>query len=260
MNDQTMTAGPGGEAGQAPKPRNKKNLILLLGGIGCFGALALLVLAAVGVIVLRARVAKVEETRQAKAAAAAVLKHDQAAAEAEAAAGPAETSFFGVADKTSKVVYVIDRGGSMADSLMFVKHELKRSIRALRPVDQFQVIFYSSGPARMMPMRQLLPATQANKQTAYEFIDDTIPIGQNDPQDALTQAFRLRPDAIYLLTDGEFDWNIVGYIGKLNADKRIRVNTIGFIYTDGEKLLKEIAAKNGGTYKYVSESDLNALP
>ncbi|HOI54012.1 MAG TPA: VWA domain-containing protein [Phycisphaerae bacterium] len=178
---------------------------------------------------------------------------------AAATAEPAEMQFFGVAATGSKVVYVIDRSGSMTDSIMFVKHELKRSIGMLRPTDQFLPIFFSSGPAKTIAGGRLLTGVTANKERAYEFIDNIVPIGQTDPEGALKEAFRLRPDTIYLLTDGEFDQKIVGLVARLNADKRVKVHTICFIYSNGEPMLKEIARDNGGTYKYVGEDDLNQL-
>jgi len=167
--------------------------------------------------------------------------------------------FFGVGGVASKIVFVVDRSGSMTDSIMYVKHELKRSIGALKPNQEFFVIFYSSGPPQMMPVRRLLPATEANKQTSYKFIDNIVPIGQTDPDEALSEAFKLKPKLIYLLTDGEFDKKTVGHISRLNRRKRVAVNTICFIYSNGQAILKEIANKNNGTYKYVGEDDLQSL-
>jgi len=169
------------------------------------------------------------------------------------------TNFFGVGGVAGKIVFVVDRSGSMTDSIMYVKYELKRSIGVLKPNQQFFVIFYSSGPPQMMPVRKLLPATEANKQSAYEFIDNIVPIGQTDPDEALTQGFRLNPELIYLLTDGEFDKKTVGHIDRLNGGKKVTVNTICFIYSNGEAILMEIAGKNNGTYKYVGEDDLQSL-
>ena len=37
------------------------------------------------------------------------------------------------------------------------------------------------------------------------------------------------------------------------------VHTFGFLYRMNEPLLKEIAAENGGQYKFVSEADLATL-
>ena len=45
-----------------------------------------------------------------------------------------------------------------------------------------------------------------------------------------------------------------------HAGGRVRVHTIGFLYprpgTSAEEVLKQIAAENGGNYKFVSERDL----
>jgi hypothetical protein len=159
-----------------------------------------------------------------------------------------------------KIVFVVDRSGSMTDSIDYVKEELKRSIGELPDDKEFHVLFYSSGPAVEMPMRRLVDATGRNKQFAYEFIDGIIAQGGTDPSEALRRAFAVRPDVIYLLTDGEFDRAIVGLVRGLNAGGQVRVHTIGFLYTwpgtSAEGVLKQIAAENGGNYKFVSERDL----
>ena len=172
------------------------------------------------------------------------------------AGGP---EFFGVGGVAEKVVYVVDRSGSMTDSIMYVKYELRRSLRMLKPNQRFYVVFYSTGPAVGMPSGKLVPATEPNKLAAYEFIDGIVPVGQTDPSEALKQAFKVGPELIYLLTDGEFDRRIVGLIDKLNAKKEITVHTLCFIYTSGEAILQEIAQHNDGEYKYIGEDDLDAL-
>ena len=155
-----------------------------------------------------------------------------------------------------KIVYVVDRSGSMTDSIDYVKFELKRSIGELGEEKEFHVVFYSSGPPVEMPTRRLVNATERNKQLAFEFIDGVIAQGETDPSKALGRAFEVRPELVYLLTDGEFDRAIVGLVRGLNAGDRVRVHTIGFLYRVGEKVLKQIAVENGGNYKFVSEGDL----
>jgi phage FluMu protein Com len=151
----------------------------------------------------------------------------------------------------AKIVYIVDRSGSMSDSFMYVKRELIRAIGGLSGGNEFHVIFYSDGPGIEMPTRRLLPATAANKQLAYDFIGEIYPGGGTDPSEALNRAFRLRPDVIFLLSDGEFAPEIRGQIRTLNRDKRVTVHTICFLYTIGEQTLIEIARDNGGTYKYI---------
>jgi len=160
---------------------------------------------------------------------------------------------------TKKVVYVVDRSGSMTDSIDYVKYELKRSISERTEDKEFHVVFYSSGPPVEMPTRRLVNATERNKQLAFEFIDGVVPQGETDPSKALERAFACNPELIYLLTDGEFDKTIVGLVKRLNVGGKITVHTIGFLYQSGEAVLKQIADENNGQYKFVSEADLATL-
>jgi len=161
------------------------------------------------------------------------------------------------------VVFVVDRSGSMTDSIDYVKYELKSLIGKMpeeqKEGAQFHVIFYSSGPPVEMPSRRLVGATERNKQRAFEFIDSVVPQGETDPSQAIERAFAAKPDTICILTDGEFDRSIVDLVKRLNADRKVRVHTIGFLYRLGEAILKEIASENGGTYTFVSEKDLARL-
>ena len=159
--------------------------------------------------------------------------------------------------EAAKIVYVVDRSGSMSDSLDYVKMELKRSLGELGPDKQFNVIFFSSGPALEMPARRLVTATEANKRQAYAFIDDVVAHGETDPAEALQRAFAVKPDVIFFLTDGEFDRSVVEQVKRANAGKQVVVNTIAFLYREGETLLRQIAADNGGNYKFVAEADLS---
>ena len=170
-------------------------------------------------------------------------------------------NFFGTGGVAKKVVFVVDHSGSMTDSIVYVKHELKRSIRSLRPNQSFWLTFYSSGPTLDLPTagHKLVPATEPNKAQAFDFIDTIIAIGQTFPEDSLKKAFECQPELIYILTDGEFDPAIQGLIKTLNAKKEVTVNTICFIYSEGEPLLKKIAADNNGVYKFVGEEDVRSM-
>ena len=158
-----------------------------------------------------------------------------------------------------RIVYVVDRSGSMTDSIDFVKYELKRSIGELGEDTEFHVIFYSSGPPVEMPTRRLVAATERNTQLAFEFIDGIIPQGETDPSKALERAFACGAELIYLLTDGEFDKAIVDLVKRANVGNKVTVHTIGFLYKTGEAVLKQIAEQNNGNYKFVSEADLATL-
>jgi len=176
--------------------------------------------------------------------------------------GQGRGTFFGAGGESEdavKIVYVVDRSGSMTDSIDFVKYELKRSIGELGEAKEFHVIFYSTGPPVEMPTRRLVNGTERNKQLAFEFIDGVIAAGETDPSKALERAFDCKPDLVYLLTDGEFDRAIIDLVKRQNVGGKVTVHTIGFMYKTGEAVLKQIADDNHGNYKFVSEADLATL-
>ena len=170
--------------------------------------------------------------------------------------GPHTDGWFPPFFNKRRIVFVIDRSGSMTDSIMFVKMELKRAIRCLKPNQEFHVIFYSTGPAVEMPAGRLVPAIERNKNVSFEFIDNIFPTGGTDPSEALKAAFRANPEVIHLLTDGEFKKDIVDLIDKLNT-RKTQVNTYCFIYRSGEWLCQEIARRNEGQYKFIGEDSLD---
>jgi len=185
--------------------------------------------------------------------------------------GPGRGSgLFGVGgdEEARKIVYVVDRSGSMTSSIDYVKLELKRSIGKLGEEKEFHIIFYSSGPPVEMPTRRLVNATDRDKRLAFEFVDGIIAQGETDPSKALERAFEVKPELIYLLTDGEFDKAMVDLLKRLNRDQKITVHTIGFWSwrsrqdsdpPSGEEVMKIMADQNGGNYKAIYKEDLATL-
>ena len=173
--------------------------------------------------------------------------------------GPGSVTFVGVDAHARKVVFLIDRSGSMADTFDFVRNELMRSIAGLSPEQSYHVIFFSRGRAVENPPKRLIRATEDNKKRTYDFLDTIRAEGRTDPRQAIRRAFLVGggpPDLVILLTDGEFDRELVRVIQRLNRTGGIRVSTISFIYRVGETLLKKIAQENGGTYKHVSSDEV----
>jgi hypothetical protein len=161
-----------------------------------------------------------------------------------------------VSEGPRRIVYVVDRSGSMADSMDFVKYMMKRSIGELPEEFGFDIIFFSSGPIVEMPPHRLLDATERNKQLALKFIDGVTVQGKSDPSEALRRAFDLKPELIYLLSRGQFDPKIVDLTKQLNARNMVAIHAITFIHNDGEKVLKQVASANGGNYKFFSAADM----
>lgn len=171
--------------------------------------------------------------------------------------GP-KSEFFGQRGRGRRVVYVIDRSGSMLNSFEYLRRELKRSISRLSygQRQEFHVIFFSSGPVVEKPPPKLVPAIHAYKRKALEFLDSIVPEGQTDPVPAMKRAFDLKPDLIYFLTDGEFDPALVDHLARWNRDGKVAIYTVAFVFEGNSQLLRRIARENGGEYKLVAEHDL----
>ena len=162
-------------------------------------------------------------------------------------------SFYGVAPgKAGRIIYVVDHSSSMEDAFGGVQLELKRTVSSMTEKKFFHLIFFTDGQFQEMPARTILRASKAHKNAAKRFIDSIKPGGGTDPKLALDRAFKLRPDLIYLLTDGQFDEDVVTYVQRLNnKGRKVTVNTICFGYHQGEDVLKSIATQNSGKYRFI---------
>lgn len=163
------------------------------------------------------------------------------------------------------IVYVIDRSGSMVEKMDAVCNEMLRSISRLDAQQDFHIILFAKGPLHEMPARRLVLAAARNKVAAADFLDNCRVGSQTDPIPALRRAFavlswadRRRPGRlIHFLSDGNFPDNagVLAAVRTLNRDKSVCINT--FLYGNrppqAERVMKQIAAENGGQYKYVPE-------
>ncbi|MCX5673966.1 MAG: hypothetical protein NTX87_03065, partial [Planctomycetota bacterium] len=147
-------------------------------------------------------------------------------------AGTLPRAFFGIplGDKMCKVVFICDRSGSMRVSLYYAEAGIGMCIGSLSESDAFGVLFMNCGQPQELPSRQLLPATEANKQTAYEFMTDVTAEGETNAVESVRRAFALDPDTICLLTDRELDKSLVGLVKSLNAGGKVKVHAVAFLY------------------------------
>ena len=175
--------------------------------------------------------------------------------------GGSGTSFMGVETSAERVVYILDFSGSMfgARSNPKVDHvllELKKSVNRLPSGHTFYVIFFDDQELAM-PTPSMVPANNSNKKTYFRWADtESVGVsarGGTDPSGALALALStLKPDAIYLLTDGGFDpTKSFAAITKFNPGHEVEINTVGFHDKGGESVLRQIALENHGEYMYI---------
>jgi hypothetical protein len=170
---------------------------------------------------------------------------------------------FGNGGNARRIVFVYDGSGSMIGKAASLKNELMKTIAGLKPIQSFDIVFFQEQGCTPLDNTQLVMGDRANKQHAYKFLDDVRFKGTTDPIPGLKLAFELHPQLIYLVGDGDFADNkaVDETIGRLNADHKVKINTIGFLNNQAApkfvKLLEHIAADNSGTYKQLDEADLN---
>jgi hypothetical protein len=175
--------------------------------------------------------------------------------------GGGAASFFGVEARGTRFAYIVDVSGSMdagigvgelkrIDSL---KHELTKSIGALLENASFLVVTFSDRATIIGGRGEWMQASESGKTQARKLIANIAPEGSTEPYPGFEVVYRMRPrpDAIYFMTDGEFDDSVVLQVARLNAELRIPIHCIAFVSTAGEETLKRMAKDSGGSYTYV---------
>lgn len=171
--------------------------------------------------------------------------------------GAGKGEFFGIDLQGKSVVFVVDASRSM--NIPFpgpaktrfgrVQVELLNTIGSMTETQRFFMIFFNHNPIPM-PASTLIPATKSAREKYLNWMITGRAGGHTEPEKALLMAIQLKPEVIYFLTDGEFDYRVVRNVSDANR-AQVAINCIGFGDDKGEKFLKEIAERNRGTYRYV---------
>lgn len=183
-------------------------------------------------------------------------------------AGEGTAEFFGVKAGGRKFVFVVDSSNSMeGQPFKQARQELLYAVKRLSSTQRFYVIFFDKDAVRMFERGEEeaeprpLPATVANVRRLSTWVKEVETGPRTNPYDAMRYALEMNPDAIFLLSDGEFTdrGRTVEYLAEENivddplTGKRPRVviHTIGFHSKRGEATLAAIAKAYGGTYRFV---------
>lgn len=168
--------------------------------------------------------------------------------------GKMTVEVFGIPGTGSRFVYLIDRSKSMEGynfrPMLSARQELWKSINSLNASNQFQIIFYNNDVDIFRRKLSLHAASDANKETAKQFIESIRPDGGTDHLSALKTAFKLGPDVIFFLTDAEggFTADEIFEISRRNYSRAI-INTIEFgERRSNDRSLEAIARNSGGKY------------
>ena len=178
----------------------------------------------------------------------------------------AQVSLFGVKAEGSKFVYVLDRSGSTEGKLLAAaKAQILASIEKIDDVHQFQLVVYNERPKAYNPAGpngQLAFGTDANRAEVKRFLGTIEAEGGTDHVAALSMAIRMRPDVIFLLTDGDKPLVTARELARIDRiGPGIMIHTIQFgdgPQRDAEWLDGKLAHQSGGEYRYVDTTKLEA--
>jgi len=159
--------------------------------------------------------------------------------------------FYGIEAEGNEFVFVVDMSGSMEGSrFRRARNELRRSIESLWPYQRYFIFFFSDD-AYPMPAEGLLARTEKNVQATVRWLNQVQCDGPTNPLPALLQAIDMKPDAVFLLSNGKFAMEIVIEVAQYRTGDAVPIHTISFASREGEPMLKAIAKATGGTYRYV---------
>ena len=174
--------------------------------------------------------------------------------------GSPRPKFFGHELKNARVIFVIDRTGSMNEAssggktkLQVLKDELVKTIGSFTKRYWFNMYFYSVGCFVWKP--KLQKATKPVRDQAIQFVKGLSGAGMTDIGGALRKASQ-DPDAdtIILLTDGKPTAGITDTEALLkdvrswNKFKKVKINTVGMQGCD-PNFLQQLAQQNGGAFR-----------
>lgn len=169
--------------------------------------------------------------------------------------GAGGTSFFGVAARGVRFAYIVDVSGSMAgEKIAALKAELIKSLSRLSDDAQFVIIPFESNATPLMGSLRYTNATQKNKGEATREIRGLNAAGGTTPFPGfqMVLGLRPRPDAIYFMTDGQFDQGVPEDVRRLLwAGRNVPIHCICFVDNSSEEMMKKIAAMSDGTYTFV---------
>lgn len=172
-------------------------------------------------------------------------------------------NFFGIRAGGRRFVFVMDSSRSMSGRRWVQAcQELLQTVGELNEEQSFYVIFFDSTARPMFTNRiqkDLLPATDDNRTKLRRWMS-SIALGSDTfPAGAVQMALKLKPDAIFLLSDGEFNdatarlLRATNHRRDENGDFQVvtPVHAIGFHSRVSQASLKPLADENGGAYRFV---------
>ena len=162
---------------------------------------------------------------------------------------PHSISFFGLRASGERFVFVLDNSTSMLDGNRRgeAHSELMRAIKALKWPQQYYVIAFDSDTLPL-PFGPYVPSGADRARKVSQWLSRLSPQDGTLPGNALRQAVGLKPDAVFLITDGQFDSPSPAMIRQWNTG-RVPIHVIDLAPGKPVDLLEQIARESSGLYR-----------
>jgi hypothetical protein len=189
-----------------------------------------------------------------------ILANDPLRNRSAGPSGPtAKMTLFGRAGVGRSFVFLIDRSKSMGSqglgAIAAAQRELVRELGHLKPDHRFQIIAYNQG-LMMFNRRGMVEASERNRQRADEFLTTVVAAGGTEHEPPLSIALRIKPDVIFVLTDGgdpPLSGPEIELLSREN-DGHTAIHCVHFgsgPLQEQDNFLRRLAARNGGGYAYI---------
>ncbi len=207
------------------------------------------------------------------------VKSDSVAEEIRQSMEPASIDFFGTRAYGNRFVFVLDISYSMnaRDGARFdrAREELLRSVSQLRAGQSYYVFLFCWNTEKMFRDRsaECVNVTAGHEEKLRRWISDVSLGAGTDPRRALSLARQMKPDAVFLLSDGHFNrprtpLSETGWIDeqgnrlkKLDVQKGVErffgdipIHTIALENPFTYAAMEQIAKATDGSYRYVKTS------
>ena len=178
------------------------------------------------------------------------------------AAAPTIT-VFGLSDTPASVVFLINHSATATSFSDPVRLEMARVIADLKFPTKVAYYVFSEDlrPLTGPTLSEATPELRATLAAEYAKTDSSGSI-ENEAayfQSAFHAAFRLQPEAIFLVTYSKSDPKCAAAIKLLNNNAHARINVLALIADPSpevEAALAQIAHDSGGQYKLLREKDV----
>lgn len=201
----------------------------------------------------------------------------------QSAMEPPSVEFFGSRAFGNRFVFLLDISYSMnarqGARFQRARDELLRAVSALNSGQSYYVFLFCWNVDEMgrEPERSYLAVRQGHTERLRKWLDDTTLGPGTDPRRALSMARDMKPDAVFLLSDGQFNqprtpWSESGWLDEtqnvLDLDvqtgvdkfyRSIPIHTIAFENPFTRTAMEQIATSTGGSSRYIHTDSLRPI-